>query len=159
MKGRAEPEKVAFGAWKRLAAELEVSHNTLITWRKKTDAPQTTDVEQWRAYVIANGLGLGGNHKGREREALLAASVEKRNRLLDLEIAREERKSVDRAEAEALFLHVASLQKTVLYAALERELPAKAEGRSASEIAVLGREMADRLCEIFAGPIDSWRSV
>jgi hypothetical protein len=74
-----------------------------------------------------------------------------------LQIAREERKSVDRGEVDAMLLNVASLQKAVLYPALERELPAKAEGKTAVEIAVIGREIADRICETLSGAVESWK--
>jgi hypothetical protein len=98
-----------------------------------------------------------GGRTGKGREELLKENLTKKNRLLDLEIANKERKSVDRTEVDALLLHVATMQKTILFPALERELPPRAEGKTASEISVIGREIGDRLCEVFASTIEAWK--
>jgi hypothetical protein len=143
--------------WAKLAIRLRVSRTAIHDWRQLPGAPQEPDPEKWKEFVQANGLGQAGNQTSGQREELLTIAVEKRNRLLDLQIAREERKSVDRGEVDAMLLNVASLQKTVLYPALERELPAKAEGKTAVEIAVIGREIADRICETLSGAVESWK--
>jgi len=126
-------------------------------WRKLPGAPQNPDIEAWSTYVSDNDLGVVGNRVSQDREELLREKLTKENRLLDLKIAREEKTSVDRAEVDALLLHIATMQKTVLYPALERELPAKAEGHTAAEISLIGREIGDRLCAIFTSQIESWQ--
>ena len=126
-------------------------------WRKLPGAPQTASIEAWQAFIADNELGTVGNRVSGDREELLKDKLTKEIRLLALKIAREEKTSVDRAEVDALLLHIATMQKTVLYPALERELPAKAEGRTAAEVSLIGREIGDRLCAIFASQIESWQ--
>lgn len=121
------------------------------------NAPQSPDLESWRAFIDAHELGIVGNRVSKDREQLLKEKLEKENKLLDLKIAREEGTSIDRTAVDALLLHVATMQKTVLYPALERELPAKAEGRTAAEISLIGREIGDRLCAVFSSQIETWQ--
>ncbi len=142
----------------RLAQALGVSLSGLDLWRAIPGSPESNELEQWQHFIRENNLGSAQARVGKDRETLLAEAVAKRNRLLDLEIAEKERKVVGREDVDGMIHHAAALQKTILYSALERELPAKAAGRSADEIAVIGRDFADRLCEIFSTSIESWRS-
>jgi hypothetical protein len=100
-------------------------------------------------------------HNQRTKEKLVNTKddkTQKEIRLLDMKIAREERRTVERAEVNTLLLHVASQQKAVLFAALEREFPGKVVGRTASEISAQGRALADRLCEIFQREVEQWQT-
>lgn len=100
-------------------------------------------------------------HNQRTKEKLVNTKddkAQKEIRLLDMKIAREERRTVERAEVNTLLLHVASQQKAVLFAALEREFPGKVVGRTASEISAQGRALADRLCEIFQREVEQWQT-
>ena len=100
-------------------------------------------------------------HNQRTKEKLVNTKddkAQKEIRLLDMKIAREERRTVERAEVNTLLLHVASQQKAVLFAALEREFPGKGVGRTASEISAQGRALADRLCEIFQREVEQWQT-
>lgn len=144
-------------SWANLAQRLHVSRVSLTAWRKMPGAPATPDFDLWKDFVAENSLGIAGNRIGGQRETHLAAAVEKRNRLLDLEIAEKEGRMADRNQVNEMLTRVATLQKTILYAKLERELPAKAVGRTADEIARLGREFADELADIFARGIEEWR--
>ncbi len=143
--------------WPKLAIRLRVNRTTIWEWRKLEGAPQTANYKAWQEFIAQRELGLASNKTSRGREELLKENLVKKNRLLDLDIANKERKSVDRSEVDALLLHVATLQKTVLFPALENELPAKAEGKSAAEIRVLGREIGDRICDIFSSAIEAWK--
>lgn len=144
--------------WGTLAKQLRVSRTAIFNWKKLPGAPEEANFEAWRDFVAAEGLGISGNRVGKKRETLLEGRAEKQNRLLDLQIAKEERKYVERAEVNKLLLAVSSRQKAQLYAALEREYPGKVVGRTVSEISVLGRELADRLCEIFQQPVEQWQT-
>lgn len=142
--------------WAKLAIKLGVSVVALRQWRELPEAPEVPDVDRWKAFVEMSGLGVVGNRVGAGREELLKENLVKKNRLLDLEIAAKEKKVVDRAEVDALLLHISTLAKTTLYPALERELPPKAEGRTAAEISLLGRQLADRICDQMSRDIEVW---
>ena len=142
--------------WGKLAIKLGVSTRTLQDWRKLGDAPDRPDLERWAAYIELMDLGSAGNRVSATREQLLKENLEKKNRLLDLQIAKEERTVVDREEVNSLFLHITTLAKTILYPAMERELPPRAEGRSATEISLIGREIADRICDQMARDMEGW---
>ena len=142
--------------WPLLAKQCGISRQSLLVWRKLPGAPQTPDKAAWLAFIDENDLGQVGNRVSKDREELMRENLAKRNRLLDMEIAVKNRTMVDRASVDAMLLHVATMQKAVLFPALERELPAKAEGRPAAEISVLGREIGDRICAIFSSGIQSW---
>jgi len=149
-------EKAEIAAFRRA---IGVSEPTFADWRRMPGAPVTLDVEQWRAFIVENGLGVRGSRPMPAREAHLTDNVARRNRLLELEIQQKEGKLADRSEVDTMLTRMGSLQKTILYAKLERELPAKAVGRSAEEIATLGREFADELCAIFARGVEEWQNV
>ncbi len=142
--------------WGRLAKQLQVSTNAIREWRKLPGSPETPEYEPWKAFVAENQLGIAGNRVTPQREALLVESVQKKNRLLDLEIARKEGSSVDRSAVDALLVAVFTRQRAVLYAALEGEYPGKAVGRTASEIRVLGGQLAGRICDVFSRDVEKW---
>lgn len=154
------PDKIEKPAQARslsaLADELGVSRPTLNEWRDKPGAPTDRNVAAWEAFIAANGLGLSGNKTSKKREYWLTVRAEHDARIAAVKAAQAERSSVSRADVDALLLHVATMQKTVLFPALEREFPPKCEGRTAAEISLLGRELADRLCGIFTSAIESW---
>lgn len=142
--------------WTELAQILGVTRQSIFLWRKLPEAPDVADPERWKEFVAFAGLGVSGNRVSESREELLKANLEKKNRLLDLQIAKEERTVVDREDINSLLLHIAALAKSILYPALERELPPRAEGRTAVEIGILGREFADRICDQMARDIEVW---
>lgn len=143
--------------WSRLAEILQFTVQAISRWRRLPGAPEgPQNVAAWREFIAANDLGIVGNRSSKDREALLIEKLTKENKLLDLKIAKEERTSVARSEVDELLLHVATLQKAVLFPALENELPPRAEGRSAAEISVMGRELGDRICGIFAQAMETW---
>lgn len=154
-----KPKKDPKPGWAKLALRLHVSRPTLTAWRKLVGAPTEALFDPWKAFVEAEGLGVAGNRVSKVREQHLTSAIEKRNRLLDLEISQKEGRMADRFEVDTMLTRIGSLQKTILYAKLERELPAKAVGRSAEEIATLGREFADELCAIFARGVEEWQNV
>ncbi len=156
-KGDKSAKEAPKATWGLLAKSLRVSRTAIDAWKKLPSAPSEPDPKAWKAFVTENGLGVVGNRLGRRREVLLEDSVSKKNRLLDIEIANKERRTVDREEVNKLLLHVGSQQKAVLFAALEREMPGKVVGRTASEISAEGRKLALRLCTIFTREVETWQ--
>lgn len=143
--------------WSKLAIKLGISRVSLSEWRRLPEAPKLPDFGRWTAFIELMGLGTAGNRVSESREELLKANLVKKNRLLDIQIAKEEKSVVDRAEVDQLLMHVSTLAKAVLYPALERELPPKAQGRNAAEISLVGREIADRICEQMRRDMEVWQ--
>ena len=149
-------EKQNRPTWVHLAKRLRVSTNAISEWRKLPGAPDEPVLASWKPFIAENQLGVVGNRVAPRREALLESSVEKKNRLLDLEIARKEGRMVDRSSVDALHHAVFTRQKAVLFAALESEYPGKVVGRTASEIRMLGRQLAERICDVFSRDVEQW---
>lgn len=145
--------------WGKLAIRLGVSVQSIKNWRKREGAPETPDLEAWQAFVDEHELGVVGNRVDKGREELLKENLIKKNRLLDLEIAVKEKRSIDRQLVDALLLRLGSLQKTVLFQRLEKEMPVKAavHGAPVAAMQALGRETADAICEIFNQEMDKWQ--
>jgi hypothetical protein len=141
-----------------LAKRLHVTRAALSAWSNLDGAPLGWDYDEWRAFMKDQSLGVSGNRTSADKEELQKEKLRGEIRLNELKIAKEERTSVSRADVDALLLHIATMQRTVLYPALERELPPRAEGRTAAEIGLVGREIADRLCDIFAASVESWKT-
>ena len=146
--------------WPKLAIRLQVSRTAIHNWRKLEGAPQTPDYQKWREYIDLMELGVVGNRTSGGREELLKENLVKKNRLLDLDIAERERTVIDRGVIDSMLLRLGSLQKTVLYQKLEREMPAKAaaHGAAVEPMQRLGREIADGLCELFGQEMDRWQN-
>src|SRR3972149_1472287 len=71
-------EKAEIAAFRRA---IGVSEPTFADWRRMPGAPVTLDVEQWRAFIVENGLGVRGSRPMPAREAHLTDNVARRNRL------------------------------------------------------------------------------
>ena len=152
------PEYRTVSTWTELGKQLGVTRQTVYEWKKLPGAPTTPDVTQWKAFAAENQLGLVGNRVGKGRESLLEEKLVEEIKLLRIRNAKENRTVVDREAVDAMLLRVGSLMKPVLYHKLERELPPKAAGRAADEIAMLGREMADDICDIFRQGLEEWKA-
>jgi hypothetical protein len=151
VKAKQKPEN-----WGTLAKRLHVSRTAIHEWKKLDGAPTEPNFEAWKAFVAENGLGVAGNRVSSKREGLLSDAARLKNRLLELEVARKEGRTVERTDMDTLHHKVFTRQKAVLFAALESEYPGKAVGRTASELRVLGRQLAERICDIFAQDVEGW---
>ena len=146
-------------SWSELAERLKVNRRTLSRWKHLPGAPSTPDPEKWEEYVEENSLGIAPNKLSPARAKLLEENLRKKNHLLDLQIAEKENRMIDAAAVNDFLHKVAFTQKTVFYAMLEGELPPRLVGKDQAEMSVAGREMADRLCEIFSQELDQWISM
>ena len=145
--------------WGHLAQHLGVVPRTLSRWKHLPGCPATPDVEAWRKFVEENSLGIAPNKLSPARAKLLEENLRKKNHLLDLQIAEKENRMIDAAAVNDFLHKVAFTQKTVFYAMLEGELPPRLVGKDQAEMSVAGREMADRLCDIFSQELDQWISM
>ena len=138
-------------SWNQLAKALGTTVPSLATWRKRPDAPTVADADLWRAYVEQNGLGQPGRKMGQSSVTLRDQKTEKEIERLDLIIAKEKRKLIDREEVRRLLLAISVRQRTILYQSCESDLPPKLDGLPASEARKLLRDMADGICDAMAG--------
>lgn len=76
--------------------------------------------------------------------------------LADQRIEKEAGRVVPFDSVNEFLLRVGSLQKIVLCQKLEKEMPPRAEGQPVANIIVLGRELADEVCEIFGQHLHEW---
>lgn len=141
-----------------LAKRLRVSAVSIDAWAALPGAPTGFNYEEWKAFVKENDLGIAGNRVSKSREELLKESLRAKIKLDNLKIAKEERTVVDRAEVDKFLLHIATLQKTILYQRLGRELGPKGEGKNATELNIYGQAVADELADIFANGLEQWQS-
>jgi len=137
-------------SWNQLAKALGTTVPSLATWRKRPDAPTVADADLWRAYVEQNGLGQPGRKMGQSSATLKDQKTEKEIERLDLIIAKEKRKLIDREEVRRLLLSISTRQRTILYEESDSTMPPKLDGQPASESRRLLREMADRICDVMA---------
>lgn len=141
-----------------LARNIGVSVTSLSAWAKLPGAPATWDPQAWKEFMAASNLGLKGNKVRGERETWLNKKLERETRLLDLKIAKEEGNYIERTAANEFMLHVATMQKTVLYQRLGRELGARGEGKSAAELNALGQAIADEICTIMVNGLEQFNA-
>jgi hypothetical protein len=144
--------------WGALARGLEVSRRSLLNWRRLPGAPETPDLKPWRTFVEENSLGIAPNRITPARARLMEENLSKRNHLLDLEIAKQENRMIEAAAVNEFLGRVGATQKTVFYAMLEGELPPRLVGKTQPEMTIIGRETADKLCDIFSTELDRWLS-
>lgn len=140
--------------WSGLAKRLRVSRQAINEWRKLPGAPTDADTESWKRFIEEQQLGGAGNKVGKRREQLLEEKVEKQNKLLDLQIAREESRMVPRAEVDQMLMTLATQQRSILYQKLENELPPKIDGLPIAESRAALRAAADEICDLMVTLIE-----
>jgi hypothetical protein len=121
--------------------------------------PQPIETRFNLVETVHGVLAFYRDAKNRYRESvdrLKAVKLERETQKIDLELRRMEGETVEIKDVNAFLLHVATLQKTALYQALQKELPPRAHGKTEPELAVLGREVAEKLCEIFSQKLTEW---
>jgi len=149
--------KARMGArWKRLAVWLGVSVERMRTWREMPDAPQRPRKGDWMAFRDKQlnssgepGAGAGGITL---KDKKLAAEIQ----LLEAKLAREQRKVVHFTDVLSLFTRLGTQVKLQLYESLTTEAPPKCAGRTAVEIRVVLKEMADDVCKKLSENIEAW---
>jgi hypothetical protein len=134
--------------WAGLARELNVTDRSLRTWRAMPDAPQGPDVDAWKAFMAAEGLGQHKQAKGELadlRAQLLREQI--------LRARRQNEKEAGELVAMADLLpylrgrsaRFASLARFTL----EQELPTKLIGLPIAELRLEIRTALDRLVDRF----------
>ncbi len=109
--------------------------------------------------LVQGVLAYYRDAKNRYRESvdrLKAAKLERETQKIELELRKMEGETVEMAAVNEFLLHVATLQKTALYQALQKEFPPRVVGLDEAEASVLGREVADKLCQIFSSQLAQW---
>ena len=140
---------------RELAARLRISVQSLSGWSKLPGAPTDYNVAAWKAFVEENQLGLSGNRVSKSRETLLTEQVEKKNRLLDIDIAKKEGRLAPVESINEGAMRTASAQKQMLYQILVHELPPRTVGQDVATVRQLNQDTADRICELMRGQKDA----
>lgn len=111
------------------------------------------------AALIKGIVAYYRDEKNRHRQAvdkLRAVKLERETQKIDLELRKMEGQTLEMEAVNEFLLHVSALQKTVLYSVLAKEYPPRITGKTQAEATVLGRETADKICEIFRGKMSEW---
>lgn len=131
-----------------LAGMTSISGRQWREYCKRPGFPAKTE----RGYDVAACLAWKRDNVRARAEAgelgpLKEQKLEQEVRYLRLKGDREERRMIPRSEVDALLLHIATRQKTLLYQRLETELPPKLDGLSAAETRPILRKVADDICD------------
>ena len=143
-----------------LARELGVKRQTIYIWQNlfPNETPAVTDYDAWRAFCVEKNLTEVGNKIEKDRETLLREKLQEEIKLLKTKNAKEEKTVADRAEVDELFLHISTLQKTILFQRLGRELGPKCQGKTAGEMNAWGLQLANEIADIFTSKVEQWQS-
>lgn len=115
------------------------------------------DLAKTVAGMIAFYRDQAEKAKGRITD-LKQQNLEKQNRRLDIEIKRIEGEMIEMRDVDQAFMRAGLLLKSILFSALEQELPAKAAGRTPEEIRLIARDIGDRMCDCFKDVRDEWKA-
>ncbi len=147
----APPIKEKPLTWVLLAARFGVSVQAINGWRVRPGAPETTNLQEWEAFVKEQGLGL-------KKESALSESKQEKLKLeaqlLRAKLAKEQRRVLDREEVSRLFLRIATEQRAILYQFAETEAPPKLDGMTAAQMRPILREFADSICDRMGPLVD-----
>jgi hypothetical protein len=91
-------------------------------------------------------------------QELREGQLERQNKKLDLELLRLNGQMIEVGAVGAFMLRISTRLKSRLYQYLEKELPTRArvDAPEAARLAVLGRELADEMCQTLAGELSAW---
>jgi hypothetical protein len=146
-------------SWVGLARHIGVGRRSLLDWRKRPGAPAEPDLAAWEEFIQDCGLGIASTRLSPEREKLLQENLRKKNHLLALQIAEKENRMVSTEAINEFLGRVATTQRAVFYGMLENDLPPRLAGKTAPEMSIIGRQTADKLCDIFSTELDQWLSM
>ena len=130
---------------------LGISTFSFYDWRRKhRDFPapredgrySIDELQHWRDNHPEKGQGAGNKVTGR-REELMCENIEKRNALLDREIAEADGRLVDGAKVIEFFVRERTLNLEAFRKRVLSEIPAEAEGKRAQQIAQLLKDAFD----------------
>lgn len=142
-----------------LARELGFSISAFGKWRKSfPDAPAGIEVEAWRAFIAKHGLGTKGNFQSESKAALAERKLRAESRLLEIKIAKEERRLIDAGDVDSFPLFLSSRLKSSLYQTFQTELPPKTAGLDVAEVRRLNREGCDLLMVSMQTLQEDWQA-
>ena len=133
----------------------------MYVWSKMDGAPQaypdgSHDLAAWQKFVESRGLKpVEGDELNRGR--LQAENLQRKNALLEIEIAEKLGRLIPVAEVETEVTRMIHQFKGMIYTKLENELPPILEGLKAAEIQIKQREAVAAAFAILEE--DQWREV
>ena len=132
--------------WKTLAKELEVSHQGLHIWRQLEGAPESADLEAWKAFKA--GRGLGRVRATGELNTLKAQLMQREITLRDMKIASEAGESIAKEVVDDMLATLSQKLDLLLRLKLEVELGQRVIGKNAAEANVEGALIVDEIREV-----------
>lgn len=138
---------------RELARQLGVDEKTLREWKKREDAPGPNDVDGWKKYIEANGLGV------RASASIVQLRAEKlavETRILKLKEKRENRQLVEVEEVRRHLAVMAAKFDQLLTQKIDGELPARVVGKDIVATRAECRAVHDEIREITATGLSNW---
>jgi hypothetical protein len=142
--------------WAALAKTLGVSAQSVAAWRRLADAPETPDVEAWRAFRASRLLG-----KDTATKTLADLKAELMREQIELARTKNRRESgevIDREVVEEMLGILAQKLDLLLRLKLEVELGPRVVGKSAAEANVEGTLMLDEIREVIGGNLAKFKT-
>lgn len=141
--------------WAALAKTLGVSAQSVAAWRRLADAPETPDVEAWRAFRASRLLG---------KDTATKTLAELKAELMREQIALAKNKNakaagevIDREVVESMLALLGQKLDLLLRLKLEVELGPRVAGKSAAEANVEGGLILDEIREVIEGNIANFQ--
>jgi hypothetical protein len=132
--------------WKNLAASLEVSHQSLHLWRQLEGAPESADLEAWKAFKTERGLGRV--RATGELNTLKADLLREQIRQVRAKNQREAGESIAKEVVDDMLATLSQKLDLLLRLKLEVELGQRVIGKNAAEVNVEGGVILDEIREV-----------
>lgn len=142
----------------QVAKLLGISGQAVRNWQRDFgDAPKTFGLEEWKAFIERNSLGVTNNRKSKRREDLLVEKLASEVRLNEIKIAQAEARLIAADEVDNFLLFLGSRVKSAIYQSFTTELPPKVAGLEVGEVRKLARESADVVCVSMQNALEEWQ--
>lgn len=136
-----------------LIAALRCDQRTLARWQKLPGAPKSLEVDEWREFVEAHGLGRDTTKtKTQLQEELLRRDI----KLRDLKIARDEGKTVLVSEVREMLARMAAQHALLMRTKYDTELPARLMGKDIVAIRAEIVATSDEVCDVVNRGLTEW---
>lgn len=144
MKRKPSPDTPQKKSWRVLAGELQTTDRSLRLWRQRPGAPTGPDVDAWRRFMAAEGLGRSHTNE----LADLRRQVEgERLRKLKRENAQAEGRLIPMGTLAAALSAKSFAFARILRFELEQNLPALLVGQPIGDIRRELRDACDRVTD------------
>ena len=142
--------------WKALAKTLGVSNQGLYLWRQLEGAPDSADLEAWKAFKAQRNLGR--DRATSELNTLKAALLREQIRQVRAKNQREDGEVIDSRVVEEMLVVLGQKLDLLLRLKLEVELGPRVAGKNAAEANVEGALILDEIREVINSNISKFET-